>query len=117
EAEAVPLGDHATYQVWASALTRFLTSRARRAAPFPHAGGEEERLYWAYEALADLEEHEAFHRAVVERLGADSAGGRDAVAAHQEGLLGLPRFDLVLNACLLWLAEHGGQEAAAGRAG
>ncbi|HUG15707.1 MAG TPA: hypothetical protein VMM78_11900 [Thermomicrobiales bacterium] len=116
-AESVPLGDHRLYRAWSSAMTAFLRGRARAAGGFPAGGTDEERLYQAYETLSDLEDHDAFHGAFLGDVNAArhlSAAEREAVAVHQSRLLALPRFDLVLNACLLWLAEHGGRVASAG---
>ena len=97
-AEATPLGDHAAYRAWAAALTRFLA----RQPVTPHPCGDEAaRLAWAYQALAPLEEHGAFHAAFA------VSGPPRATVAWQAALLRLPRFDLVLNAALRWLAEHG----------
>lgn len=110
-AEQTPLGDHAMFGAWAGPLTAMLLARAEAVAPMP-AAGEDERLYWAYETLADLEDHAAFHGALVKALNAGACDGVDAVAvvAFQERLLQMARFDLVLNASLLWLAQHGASE-------
>ncbi len=106
-AEPVPLGDHSLYLRWSAALRAYLASRAVASMrkPRPDAS-EDERLLWAYETLADLEEHDAFNAAFIAWLEAESSD-RDAVrdvVNHQERLLTLPRFDLVLNTSLRWLA-------------
>ena len=62
---------------------------------------------WAYETLADLEDHAAFNAAFIEWLNQESPDrpiGRDIIDL-QERLLSLPRFDLVLNTSLRWLAD------------
>lgn len=98
-AETTPLGDHAAYLAWATALTAFLAARAAGAPPRP-AGDEGERLQWAYQTLADLEAHARFHAAL-----AAFAGPQSPAVAHGAALLPQPRFDLTLNAALRWLAD------------
>ncbi|HYI13831.1 MAG TPA: hypothetical protein VEX37_00450 [Thermomicrobiales bacterium] len=106
-AESVPLGDHRRYLRWSAALRAFLASRAAATATKPGPGvSEDERLLWAYETLAELEEHDAFNAAFVTWLIAEPSGQdstRDVIE-FQERLLALPRFDLVLNTSLRWLA-------------
>lgn len=107
-AEAIPLGDHATYLRWSAALRSFLTARldTRPARPAPDAPVED-RLLWAYQGLADIEEHAAFHGAFVawiETFAPDRDAVKDVID-HQQRLLTLPRFDLFLNTGLRWLAE------------
>jgi len=107
-AQSVPLGEHQSFRPWSVALTRFLMLRAREAPGFPSQASDEERLYWAYGALSALEDHGAFHRTVLAAIDPSlDEPQRVAIIDHQARLLELPRFDLVLNACLLWLAEHG----------
>lgn len=106
-AEPVPLGDHVTYLRWADALMAFLESRttAGETRPGPEAS-DDDRLLWAYDALAVLEEHDVFNAAFIDWLSAETAGRSDVqdITTLQERLLTLPRFDLVLNASLRWLA-------------
>jgi hypothetical protein len=97
-AETTPLGEHAAYRAWAGALTAFLASRAVGAPPRPES--DDARLLWAYERLADLEEHAGFQAAF-----AAFAGAAAPVVAWQAALLAQPRFDLVLNAAVRWLAD------------
>jgi hypothetical protein len=107
-AESTKLGDHALYRSWSRAVMHCVARRIDASEPYPSAGTDEERLYWAYQVLADLEDHDAFHREVVECLRAEpDAYPVDAIIAHQASLLGLPRFDLILNTVLLWLADAG----------
>jgi hypothetical protein len=109
-AESVPLGDHGRYRAWSSSVTEFLSRRTMDAPVGPSGSSEEERLLWAYEVLADLEDHESFHCTLLEHVrtgGALEGDTVEVVADLQSRLLALPRFDLVLNACLLWLADHG----------
>jgi hypothetical protein len=96
-AEQVPLGDHAAYRAWALALVRFLTGLTVGAPPRPD--GDDTRLDWAYDILAPLEDAAAFQAV----FAAACANDRAAVQ-HQARLLALPRFDLVLNAALWWVA-------------
>jgi hypothetical protein len=106
-AESVPLGDHATYLRWSVALRAFLTARLEGQPERPAPGAAfEDRLLWAYQGLADIEDHDAFHAAFIAWLDA-SAPDRNAVVDvidHQQRLLTLPRFDLFLNTSLRWLA-------------
>jgi hypothetical protein len=106
-AESIPLGDHAGYRDWANAQMGFLTSRAATgpAAPGPDAT-DGDRLQWAYDTLAALEDHAAFNAAFLDWLTTHSLAGteRDAIVVHQQRLLALPRFDIVLNTSLRWLA-------------
>jgi hypothetical protein len=97
-AEQVPLGDHAAYRAWVQALTRFLTALTAGAAPRPD--GDDARLDWAYAILAPLEEATAFQAAFAAAAPADDR----AAVEHQARLLALPRFDLLLNAALWWVA-------------
>jgi hypothetical protein len=89
------------------ALRAFLTARLEKQPERPAAGAAfEDRLLWAYQGLADIEDHDAFHAAFIAWLDA-SAPDRNAVADvidHQQRLLTLPRFDLFLNTSLRWLA-------------
>jgi hypothetical protein len=106
-AEPAPLGDHGVYLRWAAALRRFLIARAPTGADWPMLdAADDERLQWAYETLAELEEHDAFQAAFVDWLRDESAGRLDVdeIVEAQERMLRLPRFDLVLNASLRWLA-------------
>jgi hypothetical protein len=108
-AEREPLGDHAVFRAWAGALVSSLATRAAAAPTFPAQGDDDARLYWAYHTLADLEDHAAFHAAVLAAAPPDSA-----VSAHAARLLALPRYDLILNASLLWLANAGARLTASG---
>jgi hypothetical protein len=98
-AEREPLADHATGRAWLALLLHLLRERALSATP-PPARGDDERLYWAMSALSDLEDHTAFHTAVLGNI-----PDNDARTTHAEHLLALPRYDLILNASLLWLAD------------
>jgi hypothetical protein len=102
-AESTPLGDHAAYEGWALAMTAFLQSVAGAPPAAPNAVADDERLAWAYTRLAHLEEHAAFHAAFAAYAGPDTPA-----VAHQASLLRLPRFDLILNAAVRWLADGGG---------
>jgi len=102
-AEPAPLGDHATYLRWATAIRSFLTSRAVASADQPGpVASDDERLQWAYDTLAALEDHDAFNTAFIDWLGGESDVGD--IVDLQEQMLLLPRFDLVLNTSLRWLA-------------
>jgi hypothetical protein len=108
-AERTPLGDHAAYEAWALAMTAFLRSLAGA----PNAAADDERLAWAYTRLAHLEEHAAFHAAFAAYAGPDTPA-----VAHQTNLLSQPRFDLILNAAVRWLADGGGnREQGTGNSG
>jgi hypothetical protein len=106
-AESIPFGDHASYLRWSAALRSFLTARlaGRPDRPAPDAPVDE-RLFWAYQGLADIEDHERFQAAFITWIDA-SALDRDVagdIIQHQQRLLSLPRFDLFLNTSLRWLA-------------
>jgi hypothetical protein len=116
-AEQIPLGDHAVYRAWAQALMLFLYQQADGAAPHPGPSTPiEQQLAWAYELLSPLEDHETFHRALVDYL-YDAAvepvarkvldRSPEDIIALEARLLPLPRFDLILNTGLLWLAGAG----------
>lgn len=115
EAESTPLGSHGRYQSWIRALMLFLVHHAaEKDQPYPGlAADEHAKLSWAYEVLQDVEEHETFHRRVVEYL--HDPGVRPVVEAvtgelveeivqFETSILYLERFDLVLNTGLRWLA-------------
>jgi hypothetical protein len=106
-AEPIPLGDHQLYRRWSAALMAFLASRATAGAGrLGPDVTDDDRLLWAYETLADLEEHDAFQTAFIawlETEAPDRHALRDVIEC-QERLLALPRFDLVLNTSLRWLA-------------
>ncbi|HEX5164184.1 MAG TPA: hypothetical protein VFV93_02210 [Thermomicrobiales bacterium] len=108
-AELIPLADHAGYRAWATALMGFLASRAATGptAPGPDAEADD-RLQWAYDRLADLEDHTAFNAAFLNWLNAEypPSTDRDAIVADQQRLLALPRFDIVLNTSLRWLSSQ-----------
>lgn len=111
-AESIQRGDHLHYRAWSSVLLNLLRSRATDVGGVPLGATDEARLYWAYDTISDLEDHDAFHRAVLDQIDAApwlEPAERDAAALLQSRLLAMSRFDLILNACLLWLAEHGGQ--------
>ena len=117
-AERTPLGDHARYVTWVRGIMFFLTSLAASAAGYPEAAVREDRLDWAYAILVTLEDHETFHLALADflrALDASTAGSVldgtpiDAVIDHEARLLHHPRFDLLLNTALLWLADTGGR--------
>ena len=106
-AESVPLGDHDCYNSWVALLTHFLRSRANDGPPPPELHAPEvERLEWAYATLADVEEHDAFHTAFTSWVheAAHTSSDSDEIIAFQAHLLDLPRFDLILNTGLRWLA-------------
>jgi hypothetical protein len=106
-AESIPLGDHHAYLAWSAALQAFLADRTVSQPERPASAAPlEERLLWAYQGLADIEDHDAFHTAFVAWL-TTSTPDREAaqtVSDHQQRLLSLPRFDLFLNTSLHWLA-------------
>lgn len=117
-ADRTPLGDHTCYVAWTRGLIFFLTSLAASDTGYPEAGAQEERLDWAYAILVTLEDHETFHRAFADFLhGLDVKttvsvlAGKfvDAAIDHEARLLHHPRFDLLLNTALLWLADTGGR--------
>ena len=99
-ADATPLGDHAAFACWATALTTFLRALSEQAEPRPAAAGDDARLTWAYTRLAHLADHDTFQQAF-----AQFAGPARSAVTHQASLLELPRFDLVLNAAVRWLAD------------
>lgn len=106
-AESIPFGDHTLYLRWSAALRGFLTARASGSSsrPLPDAG-EDDRLRWAFETLAAIEDHDAFSAAFtawLEGQSPDQAAVGDLVDL-QRSLLTLPRFDIVLNTSLRWLA-------------
>lgn len=106
-AEPVALGDHAAYLRWAAALRGFLAASvpAGTRRPDPDAT-EDERLQWAYNVLAPLEDHDTFNRAFIGWIATNLADRPEAagIAELQARLLAHPRYDLVLNAGLRWLA-------------
>jgi hypothetical protein len=110
-AESAPLGDHALYRDWVRVLTLFLLATAEGHPTRLGADADEgTRLLWAYEMLSALEDHAAFHDAIVRYVTtADMRGSLlrtpEEIVSHQERLLDAPRFDLVLNTSLRWLAE------------
>jgi hypothetical protein len=116
-AEQIPLGDHGLYRAWAQALMLFLYQQAADATTHPGPSAPiEEQIGWAYGLLQPLEDHETFHRALVDYLyDADVEPvarvvlGRppEAIIDLEARLLPLPRFDLILNTSLLWLAGAG----------
>lgn len=103
-AEQSPLSAHATYTEWASDMLHFVGSLASE--PAPAAADEEARLQWAVAHLGPLEEHATFHAAFADwcRSAGDAA---QASSAHDADLLRQPRYDLVLNTALRWLAGLG----------
>lgn len=106
-AEPITLGDHATYLRWSAALRSFLVAQASGGPSRPGQDvAEDERLHWAYEALAALEDHDAFTATFIDWLNVeypDPDATRDVIDLH-ERLLIHPRFDIVLNTSLRWLA-------------
>lgn len=106
-AEQTPLGDHATYQQWATHLMQFVASRTDGVAPLPPHADEETRLHWAIAVLGPLEEHATFHAAFAAwcaETDVVGAADRAASSSHDAGLLAFARYDLVLNTALRWLA-------------
>ncbi len=106
-AERVPLGNHDIFLEWSAALQRFLLDRASSSESQPAGNApEDERLLWAYQTLADLEDHDAFQAGFIEWITTRSPGRSDAgeTIEFQKRLHSLPRFDLVLNTSLRWLA-------------
>jgi len=106
-AEPVEMGDHAVYLGWSAALRAFLASNVRAELPPPAADdAEEDRLQWAYDTLAPLEDHEAFNDAFRTWISVNNADRSDVggIVSLQDRLMALPRFDLVLNTSLRWLA-------------
>jgi hypothetical protein len=106
-AESIPLGDHARYLRWSAALRGFLVARASGSSsrPSPDAD-DDDRLRWAYSTLAAIEDHDAFSAAFIAWLDAESSDPSTAgdLLDLQTRLLALPRFDIVLNTSLRWLA-------------
>jgi hypothetical protein len=103
-AETIELRPHATYLAWIDALTHFLASRADEPAP-PDTASDDARIAWALTQLAPLEDHQRFHAEFTTFVSASLAEpGKGDVLALQQRLLLQPRFDLVLNAALRWLA-------------
>jgi hypothetical protein len=103
-AEPVPLGEHASHRAWVAALTGFVRSRADLDNAPGDGGADDARIEWAYRSLAELEEHEAFHAAFVNWLEKHEPDAAPAIIDHAARLLQLPRYDLVLNASVRWLA-------------
>lgn len=113
-AEQAPLGDHAGWLAWTDALMLFLYQYAASAPPHPGpAAPRDDHLRWAYDLLQPIEEHDAFHAAFAGYLAGSEVGpavetltGRPVaeIVAHEARLMPLQRFDLILNAGLLWLA-------------
>lgn len=114
-AERVPLGDHAHWLAGTDALMLFLYQAAGEAAPHPGLlATMDDQLRWAYEVLQPIEAHDTFQaafdaylsdpfvRPIVEDLTGTNA---ETIAAWQAGLLPLARFDLLMNAGLVWLAS------------
>jgi hypothetical protein len=101
-AEREPLADQAVARAWLAPLLQLLHERGTIAGS-PPAESDEERLYWALSALSDLEDHAAFHNAILARVPPNERA--NAIRAHAEHLLAQPRYDLILNASLLWLAS------------
>jgi hypothetical protein len=106
-AESIPFGDHRRYLRWSAALRGFLTDRASGSSsrPAPDAD-DDDRLRWAYESLAAIEDHDAYSAAFIAWFDAkslDRAAADDLLEFHTS-LLTLPRFDIVLNTSLRWLA-------------
>ncbi len=110
-AESIPLGDHDRYLRWTAALRGFLTARASASPSRPAPDADDEaRLRWAYATLAAIEDHDAFSDAFIAWLDAerpDAAAAGDLLELHTS-LLALPRFDIVLNTSLRWLAASTG---------
>lgn len=105
-AEQIPLGEHLRYRQYVAVLQTLVRSRTIGTEPFPTAASLEDRLEWAYALLADIEDHAAFHAAV---LTTAARGDQfDNVAQLEQQLMRLQRFDLLLSTCLLWLAQTGG---------
>jgi hypothetical protein len=112
-AETTPHGDPARYRAWSGALMLWLAREAQLdAVPRPDTTDEAMRIEWAYRTLAHLEDHAEFDAHFARFLDADRASVEattgqaigEIVALH-ERLAALPRFDLVLNAALRWLAD------------
>lgn len=112
-AEDTPLGDHALYRSWTRTLMLFLFQYVAQGPPYPGlAASDDEKLAWGYEALRSIEEHTAFHGALVGYLQepgvtpvarglVDHSLGD--IVEFGEHLAELPRFDLVLNTGLRWV--------------
>lgn len=117
--ERTPLGDHARYKAWVRGLMVFLCACAGAGPAHPGLSSPQEtRLEWAYSILALLEDQQVFHerfsvflhQASDEALASALSGSSiDAVIRHQADLLSHPRFDLLLNTALIWLANAGGR--------
>jgi hypothetical protein len=109
-AEATPLGAHNDFVAWATAMAAFLRALGQTGAPPATAADDDACLAWAYGRLAHLEEHATFQQAF-----AEFAGPTSPAVAHQAGLLTQPRFDLVLNAAVRWLADEVGRQRESAR--
>lgn len=113
-AEQAPLSDHAGWLAWTDVLMLFLYQRAASASPHPGlTAPPDDQLRWAYALLQPIEEHDAFHMALADYLADPEVGPVieqltgslvAEIVAHEARLLPLRRFDLILNAGLVWLA-------------
>jgi hypothetical protein len=101
-------GDQQTYLLWSSALMHFLHSHTGGTNDRPPAStSDDERLAWALAALTNLDEPEGFHAAFLRYTGSLQpavAADLATAIALQTRLVREPRFDLVLNIALRWLA-------------
>ena len=112
-AEDTPLGDHELYRSWTRTLMLFLFQYVAEGPPYPGlASSDEEKLAWGYESLRSIEDHSAFHGALVSYLrepGVRSVAKElvdyplDEIVALGYRLVEMPRFDLVLNTGLRWV--------------
>lgn len=112
-AQSVPLGDHALYRSWISAIMLFLFQYVADGPQYPGIGAsEEEKLTWGYEALRAIEDHRVFHSALAAYM--REPGVRPVMAAllteplddvisHSSNLADMKRFDLMLNTGLRWV--------------
>lgn len=112
-AEAAALGDHRLYRSWTRALMLFLFQYVAEGPPYPGLGAsDDDKLTWGYEALRAIEEHAAFHGAVVTYI--HEPGVRsvlkalvdcplDEVVVLGDQLVDLARFDLIMNTGLRWV--------------
>lgn len=106
-AESISLGSHSTYLRWSAAMRAFLASYASESDARPRQDAPEfDRLQWAYAKLAPLEDHDAFNDAFTDWIAGNGTDASDSgdIGELQDRLLAHPRFDLVLNASLRWLA-------------
>lgn len=104
----VPPADPNLAAAWSAGLREFLAWWIGRAPAAPRPEEDDSRLAWAYGRIADLEDHTRFHdellRFLEQRRSRDPDCG-DGVIMLQNTLFNQPRFDLVQNLALRWVAQ------------